>query len=129
MNEKRTASLTPRQLRAIPTLLLSRNIEDGCSRAGISKGAYYKWLKNPGFVEAMKEERNRLVSDELDRLQQSIGKAVDALIGLLDSPNESIRRYTATDVLNFVLKAKELGALEERLTAIERIVLERKTYR
>jgi hypothetical protein len=46
---------------------------------------------------------------------------------LLDSSSESMRRSVSNDILNHIMKMKELQDIEARLRSVEKVVLERKT--
>jgi ABC-type transporter Mla subunit MlaD len=119
-----------RQAKAIPIILQARSIEAGCAQAGLSKARFYKWLKeSEEFAKAYKQQRDVLIDEAMESLKASIAKAVDTLTGLLDSNNESLRRAVANDILTHIMKMRELQDIESRLESIERVVLERKTYR
>jgi hypothetical protein len=122
-------SLTKRQLSSIPYVISSRTIEEGCRKAGISTQTFYKWLKNPVFDEELKRQQGGVSDKALEKLKENMTRAVDVLVALLDCEHESIRRGAANDILNHGLKARELGEIEERLSSIEKIILERKVYR
>ena len=130
MSQNRSvSSLTVRQAKAIPIILKARNIETGCTQAGISKARFYKWLKeSEEFAKAYKQQRGVLIDEAMESLKASVSKAVDTLTGLLDSESETLRRAVSNDILGHIFKIRELQDIEERLESIERIVLERKTY-
>lgn len=128
--DRSVSSLTVRQAKAIPIILQARSIEAGCAQAGLSKARFYKWLKeSEEFAKAYKQQRDVLIDEAMESLKASIAKAVDTLTGLLDSNNESLRRAVANDILTHIMKMRELQDIESRLESIERVVLERKTYR
>jgi hypothetical protein len=56
-------------------------------------------------------------------------KAVITLEKLLNAESEAVRRAAANDILGHILKYRELTEFEDRLETVEKIVLERKTYR
>ena len=78
---------------------------------------------------AQLKQRNACVDLAFDALKGYVEGAVTALGDLLQSDNEAIRRGVANDVLNHILKARELEEIEERLASIERLVYEKRTYR
>ncbi len=91
---------------------------------GLNKTSYYKWLNNnPVFVEELKRQQHLLSAEALSRLEKNIGKAVDVLVALLKSKNETVRRYAANDILNHFLKVQEFVDLEERLQRLEQLIL------
>lgn len=129
MMESDETLLTKRQLSSIPHLISSRTIEEGCRKAGISTQTFYKWLKNPVFDEELKRQQGQVSDKALEKLKENMTRAVDVLVALLDCEHQSIRRGAANDILNYGFKARELGEIEERLSSIEKIILERKVYR
>lgn len=121
--------ITDRQKRAIPFLAAGSSIREGCRLAKIRTETFYAWLKNPVFEQVLKAQRDVLYREALQTLSASVQSAVDTLVKLLRSDNESLQRSCANDILGHVLKYRELSEIEERLETVERIVLERRTYR
>lgn len=126
MNGSEQKTVNEKQVKAIGIVLNAKSIEAGCKLAGISKTLYYGWLKNPLFVEEVKRQRDISTAEALDKLRKSLSRAVDTLVDLLNSQSETTKRYVANDIITHVLKTKELQDLDERLTAIERVITERK---
>jgi hypothetical protein len=122
-------SLSVKQAKAIPRVLMAKSIEAGCQNAGISKQLFYQWLKKPEFAQEYKRQRDIFINEAMESLKASVSKAVNTLTGLLDSESETLRRAVSNDILGRIFKIKELQDLEDRLGSIERIVLERRTYR
>lgn len=121
--------LTNRQIQAITHFLTSSSIEETCRKANISKTTFYKWLKDETFKDFLEEKRKEMVKEALQRLQVSINKAVAVLIDLMSTGNESIRRLASRDIIGYALKSIEIQEIEERLEKVERLVLERRSYR
>jgi len=125
----RNQELSERQKKAIPFLVQSPTVEDGCKAAKISRETYYQWLANPLFKDELKRQRDQVIEDALNVMKANITKAVNALLGLLNTKNENLRRFVCNDIISCVLKTIELSEFEERLRAVERIVLEHRTYK
>ena len=53
-------------------------------------------------------------------LSESLTKAAEALVGLLDNTDDRLRRLTAKDIIDFIIRHKENEELEQRIAAIER---------
>jgi len=122
--------LTERQRKAIPHLVASPTYEEGRKKARISRNALYEWLKNPVFKEELKKAREIIVTEALETLKSSVTKATETLVDLLTTTeNDSLKRLICNDIISHTLKAKELQDIEERLSSIERIVLERRSYK
>jgi phage terminase small subunit len=126
---KEDKDLSEKQIKAVPHLISSKTLKEGCRKARISRKTLYQWLKDPVFKEELRRQRDVIIEEALENLKGAMTKATETLIDLLDkTDNEHLKRYVAKDIIEYVLKAKELGDLEERLVKIERIVFEKITY-
>ena len=121
--------LTERQKKAIPYLVASPTYEEGRKKAKVSKNALYEWLKNPAFKEVLQKQRDTVITEALEALKGNMTKAAEVLVGLLNTESDTLKRHVANDIISHVLKARELMEIEERLASVEKLVLERKTYR
>ena len=61
----RNQELSERQKKAIPFLVQSPTVEDGCKAAKISRETYYQWLANPLFKDELKRQRDQVIEDAL----------------------------------------------------------------
>ena len=122
-------ALNSRQLKAIPILIGCDTIEEGAQKAGIARGTLHRWFKQEEFQNAVSEARNRLLEKAMNKLMNVAMKAALTLEKLLNAENEAVRRAAANDILNHCAKHRELKEIEDRLLTVEKIVLERKTYR
>jgi ACT domain-containing protein len=121
--------LTNRQLLTISHILDSSSVEEGCKKARISRATYYKWLRDENFKAALKRQRDDMVRYALDRLKGAITKAVEELIKLTEAKREEVRRLACNDIITHGLKSIEIEEIEQRLDKVERIVLERRSYK
>jgi hypothetical protein len=55
----------------------------------------------------------------------NIEKAISALVGLLDTGDDRVKRLTANDIISHFLKHKELKDLEERIERVEKQIVAR----
>lgn len=122
-------ALNNRQLKAIPLLIGCDTVEDAARKTGVSKGTLYEWMKQEEFNKAVSSARKKLLDKAMNKLMSASMKAVITLEKLLDAESESVRRAAANDVLGHILKYRELSEIEDRLETVEKIVLERRTYR
>ncbi len=53
-------------------------------------------------------------------------KAVETLVGLLDNKDDRLKRLTAKDIIDFIIRHKENEDLDKRLTEIEKRLAEKK---
>jgi transposase-like protein len=122
-------SLNSRQLKAIPILIGCDTVEGAARKAGISKNTIYTWMQQKEFNQAVSEARKKLFDKAMHKLMNASMKAVITLEKLLDAESEAVRRAAANDVLGHILKYQEISEIEERLDTVEKIVLERRTYK
>ncbi|HUW19240.1 MAG TPA: phBC6A51 family helix-turn-helix protein [Sedimentisphaerales bacterium] len=111
--------LTERQLKAIPLIVTSATYTEACKKAGLNRTTLYEWLKIPEFKVELDRQRDEVTSEAFGVLSQSLTKAVETLVGLLDHKDDRLKRLTAKDIIEHFLKYKELRELEERIEAIE----------
>ncbi len=105
---------------ALLVLVTTPNYTEAAKVLGISPPTIYEWLKDPVFSQELNRRRNQLVEESLDRLKNYVNKSAETLGALLDDANPQIRRGAANDILNHVMKFKEVIEIEQRLNAIER---------
>ncbi len=122
-------SLTTKQQKVIPILIGHDSTEAAARAAGMSKNTLYTWLQQEEFSKAVSSARKKLLEKAMNKLMNVSMKAVITLEKLLDAESEAVRRAAANDVLGHILKYRELSEIEERLETVEKVVLERRTYR
>lgn len=113
--------LSAKQERAVLELVnpSTGTLEEVAKRIGVSERTLYNWLGLPHFQNRLQEERNRLRTEAFDKLKSTLNRAVERLSELLDSETETVRLRACQSVIDYNLKAKELGEFEERLRALE----------
>ena len=129
MDTQIQTQLSARQERAIVEILAAPSLEEARRRVRASKCAFYGWLKDAAFQAELKRRRVAVVSDAIERLQAGMTKAVVKLLSLMDNGREQTQLRSAQTILDQGLKAKELEELEERLSALESVVLQRRGRR
>ncbi len=108
--------LSSRQLKALPYLIGADSEGEACEQANIARQTYYEWLKEPAFKAELGRLRDAVVEDAVETLKAHTTKAVDTLVQLLDVPNPSIRRNVANDILQNVIRLKELQEMRSELS-------------
>jgi len=122
-------ALNNRQLKAIPIYIACDTVEEAARQIGINRVTIYSWLKQDEFNKAVTSARKKLLDKAMHKLMNVSMKAVITLEKLLEADSESVRRAAANDVLGHLLKYRELSEIEDRLETVEKVVLERRTYK
>jgi hypothetical protein len=112
--------LTSKQMRAIPILLAAKSYEKGCKAARISKTTFYSWLQDEAFSNEFERQRDKIAMEAFGVLTQSLSRAVETLVGLLDNKDDRLKRLTAKDIIDFIIRHKENEDLDKRLTEVEK---------
>lgn len=120
--------LTDRQLKAIPIIVTSPTYTQACKKAQLNRTTFYEWLKNPQFKAELDRQRDEITSEAFGVLSQSLTKAVETLVSLLDNADtdDRLKRLTAKDIIDLFIRHKENKDLEQRMAAIEAKLAERK---
>ena len=117
--------LSRRQLRAIPFIVSSSTYTEGCQKAKLNRTTFYDWLSQPEFKAELDRQRDEITAEAFSILTQSLTKAVEALTGLLDNQDDRLKRLTAKDVIDFIIRHKENEDLDRRLTEVEKCLAKR----
>lgn len=126
-NTKKT-KLTDRQLKAIPIIVTSPTYSEACKKAKLNRTTFYEWLKIPEFKAELDRQRDEVAAEAFGILSQGLTKAVETLVGLLDNKDDRLKRLAAKDVIDFMIRHKEIEDLDERLTAIEQRLSEQNRH-
>lgn len=127
MQENTENSITTKQQKAIAALLSERTIGAAAKKAGIAERTLYTWLKDADFRAALRSVEKDMLENVTRRLSAGQSLALDALETLIQkAKHESTRRQAAIDWLNLSLKFIDVLNLEERLTALEAAIHDKK---
>lgn len=122
-------ALSPAQHRALRALLTARTIADAAVTAGLNESTVRRYLAEPGFGRAYREQQRILLSETTATLQRIATDAVAAIEDTLspDIEDGNLRLRAARTALEFLMRAteterriREQEDLEERLEALER---------
>jgi hypothetical protein len=117
--------LDRKQEALIAALLTEPTHAAAAARTGVGEATLHRWLRRPAFRDAYRAARRRVLEAALSRLQQSAGKAVEALERNLACGNPAHEVRAALGILDQAVKAAELLDLAERLEELERQVAAR----
>jgi hypothetical protein len=126
----KNGQLTQSQHICINSLLSGNKVIDACKDAKVTRQAYYVWLKDDqAFQEELERRRNEVVESSMEKIRSLMDMAVNKLETLLQSENEEIARKSANSIIEYSLKWSENDDIEERLEEVERLYMEKRTYR
>ena len=112
--------LTDRQLKATLIIVTSPTYTEGCKKARLNRTTLYDWLKQPEFKAELEKQRDEITAEAFGVLSQSLTKAVETLTGLLDHKDDRLKRLTAKDIIDFIIRHKENEDSDKRLTEVEK---------
>ena len=120
------SKVTARQEKAIIELLnpTNKGVLGVAKKLNIGERTIHTWLKQSAFKEALYNARNELTKDNLNKLKESLGEAVNVMYGLMGSDKEMVRFKASQLVIDYNLKVREYEDFEGRLEKLERILYE-----
>jgi molybdenum-dependent DNA-binding transcriptional regulator ModE len=121
-------TLTQKQQKAIKAILETNSIEEAAKKASFSRTSIYNWLKDKDFKECLERERKVLFEEGLSALKGATAKAAKTLVELLESNDKNTRRLAAKEIINFAIKTVEAKELEERVSQLEELIEQNKSY-
>jgi len=107
-------SLTTRQQKLIPYLLSCASVQEACRKGKVSKPTIYGWLKQDAFRDELQKQGDFLYSTAIDGLKGGTTKAVEKLLKLLNSRNETIAFRAAQAIISLAIRTKESHADSKR---------------
>ena len=106
---------------ALAALLATGEPAAAAREAGIARDTFYRWLKQPAFLAAVREGEARAL-DELSRRLLGLGRTAVATLerAMTDPATPAATRVRAADAaLARLLQLRELATLEARVAALE----------
>jgi hypothetical protein len=117
--------LSARQKAFLPLLLTCTTFTEACEKGKLNRATLNGWFKNPTFKAAVEHQREAIAQEAFGVLSNSLTKAAQALVGLLDAGDGRLKRLAARDILDHHAKLKELDELTQRIETIEDRLKER----
>jgi len=111
--------LTARQLKAIPFVVNCPTYIEAIEKAKMSRKTFYEWLKQPQFQAEIDRQRNEIMAVAFGILSQSLTKAVENFVGLIDNKDDRLKRLACKDVTEHILEHKTIEDLSKRIETIE----------
>lgn len=119
----KTAGISAKQTRAVSALLTNAKIEAAAAVCGVSVRTLYQWLRQDTFRVALKTAQAAVIEHAQNRLITGQAAALDTLEELMQrAESESVRRQAALDWLTLLIRYREIGEFEDRLTTLERTI-------
>jgi hypothetical protein len=115
--------LSPKQHKLIAALLTGGSIKAACRKAGCSPRSYSDWKTDAEFTEALSAAQRAAWEQALGGLRGLAPTAVRRLRTLLRSTKEDIVMRTAFGVIDRILKANEVDAVQ-KLAELESLLRE-----
>lgn len=119
--------ITVKQEKAIAALLSERTIRDAAKKTGVSEKTIYLWMNESAFRGALREAERGVLDDVTRRLNTGQRIALDTLEKLIQSArHESTKLNACVQWLNLFVKYRDMQDIDERLTALEAALHDKK---
>ncbi len=116
-------ALTGKRRKAVEALLSTGEVSAAARESGIHRDTLHRWLKEPAFLQAVREAEAAAL-DELSRLLVRLGRTAAATLAkaMSDPATPWATRVRAADAsLGRLLQLRELATLEARVTELEHL--------
>jgi len=108
-----------RKKRAIAALLSEANVKAAAAKAGVGESTIHRWLEDSQFQEALARAEGEIIDAASRLLLKGQRLALDVLLEIMETANETNRRLAAVAWLELSLKLRELSTIEKRLEVLE----------
>lgn len=103
----------------VAALVTCRTIAEAAKSAGISEATAYRWMREPGFGDALAAARRAAFADTLHSMQGVAMEAVTNLRRLMTCGLPSVECRASIALLDGALRARETEDVDERLRLLE----------
>jgi hypothetical protein len=112
---------------AISALMTSPTIEAAADQVEVDKSTLYRWLDRDDFQRDYKRARREALTRSIARLQKASTEAVETLQEVMNDTDakDSTRVRAAEKVMKFAIEAAEIEDMQERLDALEDVLISR----
>jgi hypothetical protein len=115
--------LSRNQKRALAALLEFRTLAGAAGACGLATKTLSRYLDDPAFRAALAQAEGEMIDEAGRTLIKGQPNALKTLYDLMTgAENESTRRLAAVSWLDLCLRWRELGSIEQRITALEQEV-------
>jgi len=116
-----------RKDRAVLALLEHSTAEKAAEAVGVHPATLRRWMRQPGFQEALRQARREKFSQSMGLLHLGTNAAISNLLKIMRDPQQpgSTQVRAIDSLLNRVTKAIEIEDIMARLATLERIVQQR----
>lgn len=120
-------SLTRKQQRAVQALAAGKDMADAARSARVKQSDLLAWLSLPEFRQALSGAEGNLLDTSTRRLLNLQSLAVSEVAGILAdrSASHEVRLRAAGQVIDTMLRLREMRDIEQRLQALEQSLLSR----
>ena len=112
-------NLSPKQLAALPHIVLSDSVAEGARRAGISRATFYRWLADPDFQHELQSLSDEAAALARARLQQLMLRSLEVIEDSLDDETSRDRFRAAIEALKLARNVVRDREIDRRLDRLE----------
>ncbi len=120
-------NLSTRQKKLIQALIEERNQKDAMKKTGIARNTFYRWMSNPLFLQALRDQESQGMNEASRKLLSGRESLIDTVEKIMTSgETEAVKLRACQVYADLLFKFRDQGNIEERLTNLERLVLDDK---
>ena len=114
-------AISGKQRKAVAALLSSKNVAEAAAAAGLGERTLYRYMGDPAFRLALADAEGMAIDNATRRLLTMQDLAIDTIAEVLSdsAATAGVRIRAAGQVLDYLLKLRELRNIEQRLVLLE----------
>jgi hypothetical protein len=109
----------PNQEQAAALLATGSKAKAAAEAVGVSDRTVRRWVADRAFASHVASLRDLAIGATIGRLADGSLKAVDKLLTLVDSLDESIALRASTAILDYTIKVRDHAEMAARVAALE----------
>ena len=116
---QRNESLTPKQHALIAALQAHPSIVEAAKACNISEATAHRWLAQPAFKEAYREQQKSVYQSNMGLLRIAMKKAIATLIKNLDAKSPFVQVMAAKTIMELNTEQYKIEHIESTLSEIQ----------
>lgn len=118
-----STKISPRQQRAIEALLTERTLQDAARQGGVSRRTLYRWLKQPEFINALREALDSRRNLAVAQLEALLEASLEVLANALRGQDARLALRAALGLLGHYDSLAEFLDLAQRVAMLEQKIV------
>ncbi len=101
---------------------VGRPVAECAALGGVSEATVRRRMRSPKFMTRVRQLQRQMIAHASGKIVSALGQALDAMIALLSSANDSVRLGAASRIVQLSTQLGELSDLQDKVGKLESLI-------